>query len=302
MKKWWLFLFIPCLACAGFIILLIQTGQKPNAPVTAGKPTRIVSLAPNLTEILFELGLGEKIAAVTSDSDYPAETAKKKKVGTFWQPNTEAIIACKPDFVITLDIEQQKAVADSLNRLGYKVLTLKRDKIEELWTAIIKIGSAAGCRQRADELVNNLKSRLNELQSKTEPVSRTRVLWVIQPEPLRVAGRSTFINELIELAGGENAIGLTIQQYPPIGTEELITCEAQVIIQSAMDPGNIEKQQQAAELYWSKYPNLPAVKNNRIHVLYSDVVLRLGPRLPQGAETIARYLHPDIFINNSSTK
>jgi iron complex transport system substrate-binding protein len=302
MKKWLLLLTILSLTGTAFVLLLAQSDQEPDVPVTVDKPRRIVSLAPSLTEILYELGLGENIAAVSTDSDYPADTSTKKKIGTFWHPNIEAIISCKPDLVITLDFEQQKTVADSLNRLGYNVLTLKTDKIEDLWIAINKIGSTADCKHQTDELVNNLKSKLSELKSKTDPLDKTRVLWVIQSEPLRVAGRNTFINELIELAGGENAVGPTMQQYPPIATEELITCEAQVIIQSAMEPDNIEKQQQAAEVYWSKYPNLPAVEKNRIFVLYSDEVLRLGPRVPEGVEIITRILHPDIFINNTTAK
>ncbi len=295
MNKWLILLIILCLTGMGFIIFRTQPGQKPNTPVPDDKPKRIVSLAPNLTEILFELGLDEKIVGVSSDSDYPAEAANKKKVGTFWQPNTEAIIACKPDLVIALDFEQQKAVANTLNRLGYKALILKREKIEELWTAIQMIGTATGCRQRADELIENIKSKLSELQSKTISADRVRILWIMQPEPVRVAGRNTFINELIELTGGENAIGPTIQQYPSISTEELLACGAEVIIQSAMDSGNIDKQQQVAELYWSKYPNLPAVKNKRIYVLNSGATLRLGPRLPQAVEEIGRCLYPDIF-------
>ena len=269
---------------------------KPNSTDSPNKPTRIVSLAPNLTEILFALGLDEEIAAVSNGSDYPPEAAKKSKVGTFWQPNTEAIIASKPDLVITLWFEQQKSVADSLNRLGYEVLTLKIEKIEELLTAIQKIGTAAGCRQRVDELVKNLSNRLNDLQSKLSLTNKVKVLWVVQVEPLRVAGRNTFINELIELAGGENAIGPTISQYPQIGTEELLVCGAQAIIQSAMGKSNISEQQQAAERSWSRWSSLPAVKNNRIYVVEPDTTLRLGPRLPQGIEIVARCLHPEVFI------
>ena len=300
MNKWWLLLLISSLAVMGFVLFGIQNDQKPDVPVPSEKPTRIVSLAPNLTEILFELGLDKNIVAVSSDSDYPAGAADKIKVGTFWQPNTEAIIACKPDLVVTLDIEQQKAVADTLNRLGYSVLTLKREKIEELWISIQKIGLATGCRQRSEEIINNIKSKLGELQSKTISTDKVKVLWVIQPEPLRVAGRNTFINELIELAGGENAIGPTIQQYPSISTEELLACGAEVIIQSSMDSDNIEQQQQAAELYWSNYPNLPAVRNTRIYVLNSGATLRLGPRLPQAVEEIGRCIFPDIFISDPS--
>ena len=174
-------------------------------------------------------------------------------------------------------------------------MTLKTEKIEELFTAIQKIGTAAGCKQRADELVKNISNQLNDLQSKLSSTDKVKVLWVVQVEPLRVAGRNTFVNEFIELAGGENAIGPTVQQYPAIGAEELLACGAETIIQSAMGTTNIPKQQQAAETFWGKWAGLPAVKNNRIYVVEPDTVLRLGPRLCQGIEMIARCLHPDIF-------
>jgi len=266
-----------------------------NLTESVNKPTRIVCLAPNLTEILFALGLGERIAAASSDSDYPSEAANKNKVGTFWSPNNEAIIASRPDLVITLWFEQQKTVAESLKRLGYQVLTLNIEKVEELFTAIEKIGIATGCKHDADKLVKNISKQLSDLQQELSSATKVKVLWVIQIEPLRVAGRDTFINELIELCGGENAIGHTIAKYPQIGAEELLACGVEAIIQSAMGAGNITAQQQAAEMFWNRWPSLPAVKDNRIYVVQPDTILRLGPRLPQGIRLIARYLHPEIF-------
>lgn len=299
-KLWWLLAIILCLAGAGFVIFGFPKPQNRAAPPLPGKPARIVSLAPNLTEILFSLGLDEQIVAVSSDCDYPLKAADKKKIGTFWQPNTEVIIACKPDLVITLWFEQQKAVADSLKRLGYRILTLKIEKIDELLTAIQEIGTATDCKAKADQLLKNINGQLNDLQLKLGSVNKVRVLWVVQAEPLRVAGRNTFINELIELAGGENAIGNTLQQYPPIGTEEILACGAETIIQSAMGKSSIAEQQKAAEKFWSKWELLPAVKNNRIYVVEPDTVTRLGPRLCQGVELIARCLHQDIFTNKQN--
>jgi len=291
-----MFVFVP-------LMLKIASFTKSNQPSAEiqNAPERIVSLAPNLTEILFALGLGEKVVAVSSDSDYPPEVADKNKVGTFWQPNTEAIIASRPDLVITLWFEQQQAVADSLKRLGYRVLTLNIEKTEQLLTAIQEIGSVTGCEQHAHKLAENISSRLDHLKSKYSSINKPKVLWVIQTEPLRVVGRNTFINELIEITGGENAISPTIQQYPSIGSEEILTCGAEVIIQSAMNTNNIEQQQQAAEIFWDKFTNLPAVKNNRIYVMEPDTTLRLGPRLPQGAEMLASCLHPDILSKNNGT-
>ncbi len=291
---------IICFICLAVFVIIRhhsqdRTSSEHSLSNSVNKPLRIVSLAPNLTEILFALGLGERIVAVSSDSDYPPEAANKNKVGTFWAPNIEAVIASKPDLVITLGFEQQESVAESLKRLGYKVLILKIEKIEELFTAIERIGAAADCEQRAGQLVKEISDRLNDLQQELASTTRVRVLWVVQTEPLRVAGRNTFINELIELAGGENAIGTTIAKYPQIGAEELLTCGVEIIIQSAMNAGNIPAQQKAAEMFWSRWSSLPAVKNNRIYVIEPDTTLRLGPRLPQGAETVARCLHPDSF-------
>ena len=306
MKKLLLLILAIIVGIAGFIVFsryknLLNSLDSTNGDfITSSnaqpnKPHRIVSLAPNLTEILFALGLDEKIVAVSSDSDYPPDAANKNKVGTFWQPNTEVIITSRPDLVITLWFPQQKAVADTLNRLGYQVLTLKIEKVEELSTAIQKIGTATASRQQADQLVKNIKNQISNLQLKLSSTNKVKVLWVVQPEPLRVAGRNTFINELIELAGGENAIGPTIAQYPQIGTEELLVCGAEIIIQSAMGKRNIQEQQKAAESFWNRWPSLPAVKKNSIYVLEPGTILRLGPRLPQGIELIARCLHPDIF-------
>ena len=294
-------LIILCLAGVGFVIFGTQQAQNRGTSPLPNNPNRIVSLAPSLTEILFALGLDDKIVGVTLDSDYPPAAQKKTKVGTFWQPDTEAVIAAKPDLVVTLQIEQQKSIADSLNRLGYQVLALKIEKIEELFTATQKIGIATGSEQRADELIEQIKGQLNYLKSKYSSTNKPKVLWVVQTEPLRVAGRNTFINEFIELLGGENAIGPTIQQYPPIGTEELLACNAEVIIQTSMGKTDIGRQQQQAEIFWGKWASLPAVKDNKIYVVDSDTVLRLGPRLPQGVEMVGHCLHPDKSIKSNET-
>lgn len=303
MKFLWILLIVVSACLATFIAISHHNNQDNTSGLNltefADEPTRIVSLAPNLTEILFALGLGERVVAVSSDSDYPPDATDKNKVGTFWAPNTEAIIASKPDLVVTEWFQQQTAVADSLRRLGYQVLTLKIEKIEELLTAIKKIGNATGYEKRAEELAKDIGKQLNILQQELASANKVKVLWVVQVEPLRVAGRNTFINELIGLAGGENAIGPTIAQYPEIGSEEILACGAEVIIQSAMGAGNLASQQQAAEVFWDRWANLPAVKNNRIYVVQPDTTLRLGPRLSQGVELIAHCLHPEIFTQTS---
>jgi len=291
MKKLWLPLLLSLLACVVLIIFGLNKHREETIPTQYKIPERIVSLAPDITEILFALGLGDKIIAVSSDSDYPPESAEKQRVGTFWKPSTEAIIAIKPDLVITQWFAEQKAVADTLEQLGYKTLVLSMQKFSELPEVINKIGKATGTQEKAEQLANDIVNKINAIKTKYNRTEKIKVLWVIQEEPLRVAGRDTFLNELIEAAGGENAIGKTLQQYPSISAEVIISCNAEVIIQSAMSKDNLENQQNNAELFWNKYPNLPAVKNRRIYVLDSDILLRLGPRLPEGIEIIAGCLY-----------
>lgn len=267
-------------------VTTVQKQSKEN-----NKPQRIVSLAPNITEILYELGLGDKVIAVSNDCDYPPEAESKQKVGSFWQPSVETVIACKPDLVITLWFTQQNSVARTLERLDYKVLTLKLESLDELRTAIEKIGKAAGRIEKAKELNKKIQTQLSQIQEQNKSKDRPKVLWVVQPDPLRVAGTKTFITELLNLAGADNAIPNVDIQYPSISKEQMLSCQADIIIQAAMTKHNINKQQKQAEEFWSKYPYLPAVKNNRIYVINPDMILRLGPRTPQGLMQVSDIIH-----------
>ena len=263
--------------------------------VAADQPLRIVSMAPNLTEMLFALGLGDSVVAVTRDSDYPPAANQKPSVGTFWQPNIEAVIAAKPNLVITLGFGRQSNLADRLKRIGYEILSLNIEKVDELFTATKKIGAATGTHKEADELLRDMHRNLDRLAALLGSDKKVRVMWVVQRQPLRVAGRNTFVNEMIEMAGGQNAIGSTIHQYPPIGFEQVIACRPDVIIEAAMNQGSAAGQQAKALKFWRKFDNLPAVRNERVYIVNGDIVSRLGPRLYEGVETIARCLRPELF-------
>jgi len=289
-------LIILCWAGAGFALFGRQ--QQNESPTgLPSRPERIVSMAPNLTEILFALGLNDKIVGVAIGSDYPPAALNKPKMGSFWQPSIEAVIAAKPDVVITLGFRQQRDLARRLKRIGYNGLTVNIEKVSELFEAIGTIGEATGKRAEADELVRGFRDKLDNLSALLGAEKKITVLWVVQRKPLRVAGRNTFVNEMIELAGGENAIGQTIHKYPPIGAEQVYACGADVIIEPAVIEADPTGQQAGAVKYWSRFKNVPAVKNNRVYVIDGDTVSRLGPRLYEGVETIARCLSPELFEN-----
>jgi iron complex transport system substrate-binding protein len=294
-KWWWLLLIISCWMAVGAATYTHRKSQDSSVAPLPDRIDRIVSLAPNLTEILFAIGLDDEVVGVTLDSDYPADAAEKPKVGTFWQPNIEAVVAAKPNLVIALGFQQQKDLAERLKQIGYNNLTVNIEKVSDLFIAIEKIGIATKRQQQANELINHIRTKLQQLTTLVSSEAKVRVLWVVQREPLRVAGRDTFANEMIELAGGENAIEQTVHKYPPIGSEQVMACNADVIIEPAMGRQDIEGQRDRALLHWRKYRYIPAVVSNRVYVIDGDTVSRLGPRLYEGTETIARCLRPDLF-------
>jgi len=298
MNRWlWLLLIIICWAGAGVALFGLPPKSRPAAQPVHNQVTRIISTSPNITEILFALGLEEKIVGVTLRSDYPPAAAEKPKVGTFWNPNIEAIIAHRPDLVITLNFMQQKNLAQRLNRMGYRTLTVNSEKVRDLFEAIKQIGAATGEQTHASELVNDIKSRLKNLPALIGKKKKLKVLWVVQREPLRVAGTDTFVSEMIALAGGENAIGPTIHEYPPISGEQIIACSPDVIVEPTMERDDPLQQREIALKYWGRFTNVPAVKNARIYVICGDAVSRPGPRLYEGTKTIARCLWPKLFEN-----
>ncbi|GAH04397.1 unnamed protein product, partial [marine sediment metagenome] len=187
---------------------------------------------------------------------------------------------------------------DRLRRFGYNSLTVfNTEKLSDLFDAIEKIGIATQRQGQANALAADIKQKLGRIGLLVAEKEKVRVLYVVQRNPLRVAGRDTFINEMIELAGGENAIGPTIQKYPPISSEQLISCNTDVIIEPTMGQENPELLEQSGLQYWSRFKNVPAVKNKRIYVVADDAISQLGPRVAEGVETIARCLKPELFEN-----
>lgn len=251
---------------------------------------RIISMAPNLTEILFALGVGDRIVGVTKFSTYPPQAKEITSIGTFWQPDIEAMLALSPTFMFNLWFDQQAAVVSRMERIGCEVLTLRIETVEQLYEAIFEMGQAVGKGREAEGMVQRLKDKQAKMVACYANREKPKVLWVIQRYPFRVAGRETFINELIEMAGGVNAIGTTLTQYPPVNTEEVIGSMPDVIIEPVMDPKLFDEQQSSAAEFYHRYAVVPAVRNGRIHIIDGDVVSRLGPRLEEAAKLIAECL------------
>jgi iron complex transport system substrate-binding protein len=282
--KQWLFLMtgLVCWMALGPLLCGRRNNQADVSPDFRAQ--RIVCAAPNLAEIAFAMGIGPRVVAVANESNWPPEAAERRRIGGFWQPDIEAVIAARPDLVVTLAFEQQASLARRLNSLGYRTVSVAIEQIEDLFDALDTIGPACGAAPQADALAARLRSRLHELSRRRRSGPRPSVLWVVQTEPLRIAGKKTFISDLIELAGAVNAAGPSIYKYPTIGPEQLIAWDPQVIIQPAENP---DVRRRELSVYFQRYCELSAVRNKRIFCVPADIVSRIGPRICEAAEAIA---------------
>jgi iron complex transport system substrate-binding protein len=277
-----------CAWAGAGVLLFGGREERPHAD-SEKRPERIVSMGPNLTEIMFAMGLGDRVVGVTRWSNYPEEAKRRPSMGTFWQPNVEAIISVKPDLVVTLGFDKQMQLAERLGRLGYRVLAVDMERMDELFAGIVRIGEATGNAAEAERLASGMQKRIGAISSRVCVGEKPKVLWVIQMNPLRVAGCETFANELIELGGGVNAIGWTINKYPPIGPEQVIAMNPDVII------GADVAGEEELRAYFGRFENVEAVKKGRLYVVNGDVVSRLGSRVDLAVETAARCVKPEMF-------
>ncbi len=251
-------------------------------------PPRIVSLAPNLTEMLFALGLGERVVAVTSYCDYPAAALSKEKIGSTLQPNLERLIALKPDLVIVSTASQLEGLAQQLERLNIPLYITNPRTVRDVLASIRHVGEVTGAVAQAEQLAAALDERIQRVEQRVAQQPKPRVFFVLQLAPLITAGRNTFLNDMLALAGGASISGAESADYPQFSREAVIARAPEFIIAPAMhgDGALGDKELQQA------FAATPAVRNQRIVRIHPDLTSRPGPRLIDGLEQLADALHP----------
>jgi iron complex transport system substrate-binding protein len=281
----------PCLRAA--VLFFIAT-------VAFAQPKRIVSTAPSLTELLYALGLGDRVVAVTDFCHYPPEAAKKPKIGGYTQPNLEAITAQKPDLVIiqTNPIELKR----KLETMRLRVLEVEQGSIESLYQSMEEIGKATGVADRARQLHTSIEKQLGEVRQKAAGQKPTRMMFVVGRSPnslegLVVVGRTSYLNQLIQLAGGENIFKDAMAPYPNVSLEEVMARNPDVILDMGdmtITTGVTEAHKQTVVRLWDRARTLNAVKNHRVYPIAADVFVVPGPRIVEAAREFLRLLHPEV--------
>jgi iron complex transport system substrate-binding protein len=252
---------------------------------------RIVSLAPSVTEMLFELGVGDSVVAVTDSCDFPPEAQCIERVGRLGTPNMERLLAIAPDLVVAAGFERNEIVR-ALRDSGIRVLEVKIRNIEEVFQALRQVGQEVGKPERAEEVVAEMHSGLSAVAEMTRDVpaeSRPRVFVELWDDPLTTAGGDSFLDDVIARAGGVNVAHSLPQPHPRVSAEKVIEWDPDVIVVAHMTRGGDGASLLAARIGWSK---IAAVRRGRIvRDLPPDLILRPGPRLVDGVKALAQRLH-----------
>ena len=264
-----------------------DAGRRVSIPA---KVDRVVSLAPNLTEIVFAVGAGNRLVGRTSYCDYPPEAKAIAEVGDTIHPNLEPIIALKPQVVLVSTASQLEVFTQQLQGQNIAVFVTDPHDLEGVFRSIEQIGEIVGEKDRANQLVQKLRERTNAVEQAVKQKPPVRVFYQASGEPLYTAGRDSFVTDLMRRAGATSVTADIPGAWPKYSNESALAARPEAIIlptggsMGAANATVVEALRQS-----------PAVLNGRVYKINDDHLARPGPRLVDGLEEMAHALHPDAF-------
>ena len=278
----------PAAARASFPLTI--TDDAGRQVTVEQEPLRIVSLAPSNTEILFALGLGDKVVGVTTYCDYPEEAKAKPKIGSLISVDYETLLASAPDLILATTT-QAKRIVPELEGKGLAVVVIDPTNLEDVLAKIRLVGRLTGRPDEAQALVEKMDARVRETQARLATAKTSpRVFWEVTRE-LISPGPSSFIGDMIVRAGGTNIVADTSIKWPRLSQEVIIASDPEVII-----VGDHAEQVTPAEIAARPgWQTISAVKAGRMVPVDPNVVNRAGPRIVDGFELVARAIHPEVF-------
>jgi iron complex transport system substrate-binding protein len=271
-----------------------EIGRRVQIPQEVN---RVVSLAPNLTEIVFALGGGNHLAGDTDFCDYPAEAVQKPHVGGPVNPNMEEIVALMPDLVLATKSINRRETVNALERIGLPVYVTDPHSVEQMIASVEHLGSALGAEESAAVLAGDLRGRLDDLDRRLSGAAPRRVFFVVWTNPLISVGRGTFIADALRRAGGRSVVE-TKAEWPHVSLEEIVRLQPEVLVFASAHAGDTQRDidKLRARPGWR---SLEAVQRGNI-VVVSDAINRPAPRMVDAIERLARALHPAAFISHDT--
>lgn len=284
------------LAIATIAILLALPAGCGKHKTTAAPSPRIVTLAPSITEMAFDMGLGDHVVGVDKYSVLP-EGQKRTVVSDAFQPNSEAILAEEPDIVF---YNQKDSDFDALRRLkpSVQLIRLRNDKLADLRASVMKMGEAMKREDLAKAMLQRIDADMDAVVGAVAGKGRPRVLFVLGIDHPSTAGLNTWMDELIGLAGGTNLASQEgVSEWRDLNVETILKLRPDVLI-CLTPPG--EQNKRTAREYWMSLKGLPAVQNGRVYVTDNQAITIAGSKVGQTAREIAGMIHPEAFVPAAS--
>ncbi|MFS8084761.1 MAG: ABC transporter substrate-binding protein [Acidobacteriota bacterium] len=264
-----------------------EAGRRVRLPL---KIERIVSLAPNLTEIVYAVGAGDRLVGRTRYCDYPPEVKMVAEIGDTMTPSIERIIALKPQVVLVSTASQLEAFTKQLEQQRIAVYVTNPRSLDEMFRSIETLGDLFGTHDRVEKLVADLRRRADAVRAAVGQTKPSRVFYQVSDEPLYTIGRESYLTDLVRRAGGVSVTADVPGAFPRYSDEAALAARPDAIILPTGGSMATANSKIAVSL-----KNSPAALTNRVYKINEDHLSRPGPRLIDGLEEMARALHPEVF-------
>ncbi len=278
----------------------LSATDSTGATVTLPRiPQRVVSLAPSLSELVFDLEAGSSLVGRTSRCNFPEEARNVTDIGGYMTPDFEKLLTVKPELVLATKNGMRSELIQRIKTLGIAVYVDDSSSIDEIEKLIKNVGILLGKTNRAEQLCMDIESRREKIRALISRSNIPTVLFVVGINPLIVASSSSFVSSLISEAGGINVVNDLKIQFPKFSVEEVIRKDPDVIFMLDKECHGVECQS-----YWKNYGFLKAVSNKRVYEVDSDLVSRPGTRIIDALERLTGHLHPEAasFIHSALPK
>ncbi|MEX5217934.1 MAG: helical backbone metal receptor [Nitrospira sp.] len=300
MRRFGLFVYfclLPLMTAAqGVVWVSLTTAAEPRSFIddltrtvlVPGDPSRVISLAPSVTEMLFAIGLDREIVAVTSFCDYPAAVAGRPTIG-YASPSLEQVVALDPDLVIAPADFLNPDLLRKLDQFKIPTLVLSARSLKDIEQHLRLLGLVFNRPSQAEGVIDAMRRRMEAARERVRQLRPVRVLYVLNTRPLITVGPGSYIHELLEQAGGVNIAATAGTAYPRIGMETVVVGDPEVVL---FPVGKTETVPVADRDAWRQWTDITAVRTGRLRTVSSDTINRPGPRIVEALEELISAVHP----------
>ncbi len=289
------FVVIVAMVCAAWVAVARPLAQAGPA---ASLPQRIVSLVPATTEMLFAMGAGPRVAGVGSYDRFPPEVDRLPRVGGLIDPNVERVLSLKPDLVVVYN--SQTELKQQFERAGIPIFNYVHRDLADITDTMRKLGERVGAKAAAESAAADIERQLAAIRARVAGRPRPKTLLVFGREQgslrqINASGGYGFLHDVLELAGGANALGDVEKQSVMMSTEMVLLRAPDAILELHYGDSVNRENMETERRVWNALPSVPAVRNKRIYLLTGDEFVIPGPRIVLAAERFARTLHPKAY-------